>query len=189
MDRQLSLVADLTGWFHDKSSSSSCTLPGNRACSARVLTFLYVRYSLWMVTDHECNTSDRSYRHTGQPNQTPTRVTDNICHTHATNSAMCGKACAASGCQARRRPAPCERHEAACCSHALDRLLHVEEGGLQLDVDALLDDAGDHELGHDRAHQDAHAQRPARRSRRLNSAAIVTMSSLSSSPAARAVQV
>ncbi len=48
-----------------------CTIPGDRACSGRLLTFLYVRYSLWIVTEHECNTFDRSYRHTGQPNQLP----------------------------------------------------------------------------------------------------------------------
>ena len=71
-----------TSWFDDTFPSSSCTLPGDRTCSARVLTFLYVRYSLWMVTDHECNTSDRSYRHTGQPDQTPTGVTDKITQPH-----------------------------------------------------------------------------------------------------------
>merc|ERR1712185_329765 len=171
-----------TGWCHHTFPSSSCTLPGDRTCSARVLTFLYVRYSLWMVTDHECNTSDRSYRHTGQPNQGTHGVTDKLTQPTKMTTVLCGSLYAASRCQARRRPAPCERHEAACCSHALDRLLHVEEGGLQLDVDALLDDAGDDELGHERAHQDAHAQRPARRSRRPNSAAIVMRSSLSSSP-------
>ena len=62
---EITLVQDammcmyFTGWFDHTFPSSVCTVPGDRACSARVLTFLYVRYSLWMVTDHECNTSDR----------------------------------------------------------------------------------------------------------------------------------
>ena len=71
-----------TSWFEDKSSWSVCTIPGDRACSGRLLTFLYIRYSLWIVTEHECNTFDRSYRHTGQPNQTPTGLTDKVTQPH-----------------------------------------------------------------------------------------------------------
>ena len=58
-------------------------------------------------------------------------------------------------------PAPCERHGPACSTPALDRLLLDEDGGLLLEDDGHLDDAGGLGLGLGRGDERADAQAPA----------------------------
>ena len=61
-----------------------------------------------------------------------------------------------------QRGGGCERHEAACSTPAVGRLLLDEDGGLLLSDDDHLDDAGDPQLGLERAHEGAVVQGTAR---------------------------
>ena len=119
-----------------------------------------------LVWSMECHSTRISHiptgrtRHTGTPDQRPQGDRRSYLNT-LTGTALCRSACAASKCPARRRPAPCERHGPACSTPALDRLLLDEDGGLLLEDDGHLDDAGGRGLGLGRGDERADAQAPA----------------------------
>ena len=159
--RGVSMCARDTGWVRQEWPSSARTLRAESATSGRVYGVHHPWYGLWNVTQHEYLTS-RPVVHGTRAHPTRDHKGDRRSYVNTlTGTALCRSACAASKCPARRRPAPCERHGPACSTPALDRLLLDEDGGLLLEDDGHLDDAGGRGLGLGRGDERADAQAPA----------------------------